>query len=114
MKLTVKDRIVILGLLPKEGDFKTLKQLREFREDLSFTDIENGSLNFKQTDGVINWDEVDKDKPMTVEIDVSDSMFEVVSTALKGLDEKKGLNMDLFSLYERFVEPNFDVPDDAA
>ena len=36
MKLTVKERIVLLAILPKEGDFKTLKQLRQARESLAF------------------------------------------------------------------------------
>ena len=36
LKLSVYERLVLLNILPKEGNFITLKIIRQLREDLSF------------------------------------------------------------------------------
>ena len=35
MELSVYDRLILLNILPKEGDFTTLKIVRKLREDLT-------------------------------------------------------------------------------
>ena len=56
VKLSVVDRVCLLGVLPKEGDFATLKLVRKLRESLSFSEEENKLLNFKVEDGKMSWD----------------------------------------------------------
>jgi len=106
MKVTVKERIVLLSVVPKEGDFKTLKQIRKLREDLSFSDKENKMLKFVYSDnGNINWIEPNKDrgKFYTKEVEISDTLMAIIVDALKMSDKQKKLNHDTFELYERFV-----------
>lgn len=106
MELTVKDRIVLLGVLPKEGDFKTLKQLRVFKEKLAFSDEEQKDLSFKQQpDGNITWNEPVKGELQSWDIEISDTAMALIVEALKAADKQKRLNVDTFSLYEKFVEP---------
>uniref|UniRef100_A0A6M3KFR6 Uncharacterized protein n=1 Tax=viral metagenome TaxID=1070528 RepID=A0A6M3KFR6_9ZZZZ len=47
MKLSVMERINILGLLPEKGSYSNLKLLRVAKEALSFTESENKLLNFR-------------------------------------------------------------------
>ena len=47
MKLSVLERLLVMGLLPRESNFTNLKILRVAREALSFNDEENGLLNFR-------------------------------------------------------------------
>jgi hypothetical protein len=108
MLLSVRDRLVLINILPKEGDFRTLKTLRLLREALSFTDPEQKSLNFVSKDGMINWDEQEKDKPMVREIEISGSVMVLISETLKTLDKQKKLTEESFSLYEMFVEEDDD------
>ena len=112
MKLLVKERIVLLNILPKEGDFKTLKQLREFRELLSFTDEESAMLKFKNNaeTGMITWDEPgtepegDEEKKFySREFEILPSMGAIIAEALTILNKEKKLNEDTLILYEKFV-----------
>jgi hypothetical protein len=104
MLLSVRDRLVLINILPKEGDFRTLKTLRELREALSFTDSEQKSLNFVSKDGMINWDEPEKDKPMRRDIPISGGIQTLIVETLQALDAKKALTEESFALYEMFVE----------
>jgi hypothetical protein len=47
-KVDVLDRIILLGILPKEGSFANLKLLRVVKENLSFNESENRALQFRQ------------------------------------------------------------------
>lgn len=47
MRFSVLERLILLNLLPKEGTYANLKQLRVVRERLAFTDAENKSLAFR-------------------------------------------------------------------
>jgi hypothetical protein len=103
MELTVKERIVLLNIVPKEGDFKTLKQIRKFREELGFSDDENLILNFQPgAEGTITWTEPE-DGPHKKEFKIGDTIMELVVDALVQADKGKKLNNDTFELYEKFV-----------
>lgn len=107
MKLNVKERIVLLSILPKEGDFKTLKQLRLVREALAFNDVENHSLGFKTAPGGgVTWTEPGavEGQFYTKEVEIPSSIREIIEKTLKDLDAKKKLTEDTFVVYERFIE----------
>lgn len=103
MKLDVMERIVLSGLLPQEGNFKTLKLLRVLREDLSFNDIENQKLKFVQEAEQVQWNDVGARDIGEVEISIGEIMTETIKDKLKEMDEKKELKNDYFSLYEKFI-----------
>lgn len=106
MELTVKERIVLLNLVPKEGDFKTLKQIRKFREELGFDEDENLLLNFKPgAEGTITWTEPDAENGNLYrkDIQIVDSIMELIVDALVQADKGKKLNNDTYDLYEKFV-----------
>ena len=102
MELKVFDRIMLLNILPKEGDYRTLKQLRLFREALAFTDEENAALAFEDDGaGMIQW-KTESDMP--VEIAIAPPVREAIVTVLKRLDAQKKLREDQMGLYERFMD----------
>lgn len=47
MKLTIPERLVLVTILPAEGDYTTLKLVRKLRESLSFSEEEHKQLNFR-------------------------------------------------------------------
>jgi len=47
MKLTVQERVVLVTILPAEGDYTTIKLVRKLRESLSFSEEEHKQLNFR-------------------------------------------------------------------
>ena len=101
MLLTVRERLILQSVLPQEGDFLTLKILRNLQEDLSFTEEEIATYKFVQSDGKVTWDnKVEQSK----EVEVGKKANDIIILALSKLNEQKKLRMEHFDLYERFVE----------
>ena len=118
MKLKVFDRLILLNILPKEGDIFTLKLIRKLREALSFNENEHQALQFKQggdkyTDesgnevavpiGTIHWNsEADIDK----EFNIGPKAKEIIVKVFKELSEKKPpvMNEIQLNVYLKFVD----------
>ncbi|MDD5510903.1 MAG: hypothetical protein PHI12_08835 [Dehalococcoidales bacterium] len=100
MQLGVFDRLILLNILPKEGDFTTLKIIRKLREDLSFTEDEHKALNFVQEEGNIKW-QTEADIPK--EILIGEKATDIIVEVLKKLDKDKKLTDQHVSVYEKFV-----------
>lgn len=101
MELTVLERLVLLNLLPKEGNFTTLKLVRKAREALSFDDLENKRLAFVQDGDQVRWNE---DMKIVKEVEFGDTVENLVIDALKKLNADGKLRDEHFTLYEKFVE----------
>jgi hypothetical protein len=102
MKLSVYERLLLLNILPKEGDYTTLKILRVLKEDLSFSEEEHKALEFSQESGtsVVHW----KTEGETMkEVLIGEKATDIIVGALKALDAKKKLQEEHMPLYERFV-----------
>jgi len=102
IELTIMERIVLLSILPKEGDFTTLKLVRKLREDLSFDEREHKALSFEQVGDQVRWD-ADKAVQFVKRFTFGDKQLQIISNALKKLDEQKKLQNEHFTLYEKFV-----------
>jgi hypothetical protein len=107
MKLEVHERLTLLTLLPKEGDYAALKTIRRAREMLSFTPAE---VEFYQMttgtapDGTpqTHWNtakaaEAVKDCP------VDEYTTNLLRDRLAELSRKKKLTEQYMSVYEKFV-----------
>jgi len=104
-ELSVLERLVLLGILPKEGDFVTLKLVRKLRENLSFDEAEIKELNFIQDGDQVRWNEK---ADIVKRINIGDRMNVLIYETLKKLDNEKKLREEHFSLYEKFVEKKQD------
>ncbi len=101
MLLTVQERMVLPSLLPVEGNFLTLKILRELREALSFNEAEMKEFGVEQEGTQVRWDAA---KAKEKDITIGDTMKGVVVTALKKLDSDGKLRNEHLTLFEKFVE----------
>ena len=101
MELTVLERLVLLNLLPKEGNFTTLKLVRKARESLSFDDLENKKLAFVQDGDQVRWNE---DERIVKEVEFGDTVHNLIIEELKKLNESGKLKDEHFTLYEKFVD----------
>ena len=103
MELTVLERLVLQALLPKEGNYTTLKLLRVCREALSFDDLENKRLEFFQDGDQVRWNEA-AGRTIVKNIEIGEVMTLEIVASLKKLEEEKKLRDEHFTLYEKFVE----------
>ena len=101
MELGVFDRLLLLNILPKEGNYTTLKIVRVLREELSFSEAEHKALKFVWSDGPgVKW-KTAAEKPKDVPI--GEKATDIIVETLKLLDKNKKLTEQHMSLYERFV-----------
>ena len=100
MKLDVRERLILLSVLPQEGNFITLKVVRKLREGLSFNEEEIKQYKFVQEDQRVTWD--DKAE-QSKEIELGEKAMDIISEALKKLNEDKKLKDEHFTIYQKFI-----------
>lgn len=101
MLLTVKERILLLQVLPKEGDFLTQKIVRDMRSKIGLSEEDWKTYGIHTTpDGRVEWDAT-KDKG--VEIPFGDKATEIVRDGLKDLDKQKKVTDDFIPLFDKFL-----------
>jgi len=99
MKLSVGERIRLLGILPDKGNILTLKIVQTLRDDVSFSEKEIEDWKIKSEGGMIKWSDKAKDK----QVHIGDTALGVITDALKALDESNELTAADISLWDKFV-----------
>jgi hypothetical protein len=98
-ELEIGERIVLGELLPKEGNFLTLRIIKKIAEKLSLTAQEIAEWEVKSSPGSIAWNP-QKAKP--VEIEFSDAEADFIRQELRKLDQGNRLKLDTLSAFEKF------------
>lgn len=109
MKLTVLERIVLPLILPKEGDYLTLKTAAEAQKEIALTDDEMDEVELKVGDkGQLNWN---PKKAKEKEVKITARATVMIEEALKKLNDEKKLTPDHMTLFEKFVESKAEEKD---
>lgn len=104
MKMTIAERINILGILPSEGDAATMASVRWIRGELFFSDEEIKEFAIVQdSTGRFFWSQEFKDHRFDVAI--GKQPLGVIKARLETLNATGKLNLDSIGLYERFCAP---------
>lgn len=100
MNLSVLERLVTLKVLPKEGDYATLKILTNLRLSLSFTEEEMKAWEIVSdpTAGRTTW-KMDG----VSEIPIGEKATDIIVAAFKRLDKEKKLSVEDMGAYEKFI-----------
>jgi hypothetical protein len=100
MKLNLLERLVIQKILPKEGDFVTLKVLNSLKLTLAPSEEELKEFELKNQDGMITWNSKGSEER---EISIGEKATDIIVNALKDLDKNKKLTQEHYTIYEKFV-----------
>lgn len=90
-----------MEILPKEGNFMTLKTIRSLREKLGLSEQEIKDWEVENKDNQITWDQ-DKSEPADLEF--SEYETKLIKDELLELDKIQKLTNSHFTIYEKFVE----------
>lgn len=101
MQLSVKSRLLLLNLLPAQGNITTIRVVHDLRRALSFSEQEHKELSLRQTTEGVSWDHI-KEQPK--EIEIGPRALVLIEDTLKDLDKQKKLTEDHIELYELFVK----------
>ena len=100
MKLNIAERFMVLGMLPKESNFATLKIVRQLQESLSLTEEEFKDFDVKQEGQQIQWNKKGTEEK---EIEIGEKATDIIIEALKKLNDNNKLTPQHISLYEKFI-----------
>ena len=99
MLLTVKDRILIVQALPKEGDVFTQRIIRDLRSKLGLSEGDWKTYDVKTDNGRVFWNPA---KDIGVEYNFGEKALEIIKESLRDLDKMKKVSEDLLPLFDRF------------
>ena len=100
MKLSVKERLNLLLILPAEGNFSTIKIVRQLREDCSFSEQDHKDFEIKTDNNRFQWEQ---DKEKNKEIKIGEKATDIIVSTLKKLDADEKLTDGQIELWEKFI-----------
>lgn len=93
------ERLLLLRILPRQGNLTTLRIVRDLERELSFNEGEHAALQFVNQGDAVKWNgEADKGK----NVEFGDVAHELVRKALGEMDEAEALTMDFLPLCDLF------------
>ncbi len=98
----MRDRFVLLNILPPEGDIATIKIVHRLRMELAPTEKEYKDYNIKQLEGQVTWDDVMEKKRGPQEKKIGPKAFSIIEAAFEKLNKEKKLTEGHLETYERF------------
>jgi len=97
MKLSVMDRVQLLSIMPKEGNFVTLRIVRDLQRDLSFTEAEMKEVGMHiDKNNRYAWE-----KNIDKEVEIGEVALGIIKAAFDEYDKQGKMNMYTLDLYER-------------
>lgn len=108
-KLNLSERFILLGILPRENNFATLKIIRTVSEHIGVTDDEFEEYEIKRIkpttenpSGSFSWDPEKGLKEK--EFEIGEIAEQLIITELEKLDKDKKLTAEYFSTYQKFIK----------
>jgi len=111
IEMNVKERLTVLGLLPKEGNFLTLRLIRDLATKLGLSADEHKEFAIKVNteSNSVNWN-AKGNEPKGINFKIKE--IELINKALIKLDKEEKLTEVHYSIYKKFVEEDKEVEED--
>lgn len=101
-KLNVFERMMLMKILPREGNFATLRLVRDLVHKLGISADEMAEFDVKVDDsGVARWNAKGNEERA---IEMKEKEIDCIKEVLLKLDKENKLDMQHYSLYEKFSE----------
>jgi hypothetical protein len=100
MELSIKERILLSGIIPTTGDLLTLQVARRGLDALAFTEDEIKLFELSTADGAFKWNQ---ETARDVDIKLEDASVSLIRSELKRKSESRELTIDMLSLCEKIL-----------
>ena len=102
MKLQIQERLLILNILPKEGNIVTIRLLKDLigNVGLSGEEIKKWKVQTKENNQVV-WDNTQATEK---EINLEETAKNLISERLELLNKESKLTIEQLSLYDKFCK----------
>ena len=113
MKVTVTERVFLMGLMPREGNIVDMNNSQNVRNVASFSPEELDKLQMVQNEKGMQWNAEAADEIGEKDIKVGVSGAELIKRTLMKLSDEEKLPIDALSLWGKFVDADLQVRDQA-
>jgi hypothetical protein len=100
MELNIPERLYVLELLPKEGTYADVKEIRRAREIIALNNKDLKAVDFVPESQKYN---LDKANTYIIDLPVSEWMTNTIRGILVKLEHDRKLPEGMVSIYEKFV-----------
>lgn len=94
MKLNIKDRLVILNLLPNQGSILELTEAINIANQIKLSDEEKEAIDYKVNGNNVYWD---INKNIEIDADLNQDQITLLKNKVKELDSKKVITIDILN-----------------
>lgn len=98
--LNVGERMIVLGLMPKEGSIVTLKMIRTLVEKLGLSAEQMKEFEVVEDGDMVRWNRKGQE---LIEFELVDAEVELIKKQLKKMDAENKLQQQMVPVYEKFV-----------
>ena len=96
MIFKIKERLILLQILPTQGSLSEMVEIMDLAKQLKLNDEEKNSVSFNEdSKGNITWD-IDKDP--NIDITISSDMVKILKETINKLDKDKKITPQLVDL----------------
>ena len=102
MLLSVRERIILLQVLPRQGNVTNLRIIRDLEREMGFSEEETIALKLESSDKGVKWD---KEAEVAREVAIGEIAAKPIHDAFVDLDKRNLLSLEHLDVYDKFVAP---------
>lgn len=95
MKLDIKNRLLLIGMLPQQGSLSEMVDIYDLVRDLKLSDEEKGAISYIENDNYVKWD---FDKDPNKDINISSSQMKIIKKTIDRLDKENKITLEIIPL----------------
>lgn len=95
MKLDIKNRLLLIGMLPQQGSLSEMVDIYDLVRDLKLSDEEKGAISYIENDNYVKWD---FDKDPNKDINISSSQMKIIKKTIDKLDKENKITLEIIPL----------------
>ncbi len=101
MELNILERLMLVSILPQQGDIVSLKLVQDLKMSLAFTEEEIVEYKIVNDDNQVTWD---PEAEYVKDVQIGPKAMSLIVSELEQRNEDKTLSVDFISLYDKIMD----------
>lgn len=99
VELSIKDRLVLVSILPVQGKMVDLVEVMDLIRLIRLTDTEKAEIGYKESEGRVLWD-IAKETPREFEINFE--QLRIIKESIKKMDDEGKIDLSTLNTCLKF------------
>ena len=97
MILDIKNRLLLIGMLPQQGNLSEMVDIYDLVRDLKLSEEEKGAISYIENGAYVKWD---YDKDPNKDVNITSSQMDIIKKAIEKLDKENKINLEMVPLIQ--------------